>query len=165
MSEETKFAWELRIQVSSTDALATILKQPEQFKLIGDIINLTDRDTRAATAPSIQVPSVRPAHAVTNGAAPAQPELSLNGGNGNVAPGTGQFPYGSRTERNAQMKQTIIDSITGGHGTVASMKKNFTSAGYKDGDFQATLEALKKSGYVASAERGVYAVTDLVNGA
>jgi hypothetical protein len=163
MSEETKFAWQLTVQVSDTDALATILKQPDQFKLIGDIINLTDRDTSAATkgaGASIQVPAARMPVAIRT--PPAQPELALNG-NGSVAPGTGQYAYGSRTEKNAAMKQTIIDSIAAGSGAVPVMKKAFTAAGYKEGDFQATLEALKKSGYVASAERGVYAVTDLVN--
>ncbi|SRR5258707_8533477 len=47
---EAKPNWQLTIQVSGTDALAMILKEPNQFRVVGDIVNLGSADTVQETS-------------------------------------------------------------------------------------------------------------------
>jgi hypothetical protein len=131
-------------------------KQPKQFCLIGDIINLKGKaDTVQETvAPTI---SVKPP---SNGSGREKPATAPSNGSSRE-----KFAYGSRNEKTAKMKQAIIDSITKGRSKFAEMQADFTKRGHKPVQFQGTLETLKKAGYIAAKGRGLYKLTHLANGA
>jgi hypothetical protein len=140
---EAKPNWQLTIQVSGTDALAMILKEPNQFRVVGDIVNLGSADT-------VQETSSPP---------PVQAAPPVNGS------GRERFAYGSRTEKTAKMKQTIIDSITKGRNKFAEMQADFRKRGHAPVQFQGMLETLKKARYIAAKGRGVYTLASGPNGA
>jgi hypothetical protein len=140
---EAKPNWQLTIQVSDTDALAMILKEPNQFRVVGDIVNLGSADMVQGTASPPPVQAVPP----------------VNGS------GREKFPFGSRTEKTFRMKEVIIASITKGRNKFAEMQSDFAKRGHAPGQFQGTLETLKKGGYIAAKGRGVYKLASAPNGA